>query len=48
MNYSDLSKFNAGVALRMGPLFVGSGSALSVLTNKSKQADVYFGLRFGL
>ncbi|MFK8262789.1 DUF5723 family protein [Capnocytophaga canimorsus] len=48
LNYSDLSKFNAGVALRMGPLFVGSGSALSVLTNKSKQADVYFGLRFGL
>lgn len=47
LNYNELTKFNAGVSLRMGPLFLGSGSVLTALLDKSKQADVHFGIRFG-
>lgn len=45
--YNGLTGFNAGVSLRMGPLFIGSGSALTALLGESKQADVHIGLRFG-
>lgn len=38
--------FQAGAGLRVGPLYVGSGSILSVLTSdNSKGADVYAGLK---
>ncbi|GAA4943106.1 DUF5723 family protein [Algibacter agarivorans] len=38
--------FQAGAGLRMGPLYVGSGSVLSVLTSdNTKGADVYAGLK---
>jgi hypothetical protein len=47
IQYHTLSKLNAGVALRYGPLFVGSGSLLTAMTGESKQADIYMGLRFG-
>lgn len=47
VNYNELSKLNAGVSLRMGPLFVGSGSVLTALFGESKQVDMHFGLRFG-
>lgn len=47
IQYHTLSKLNAGVALRYGPLFVGSGSLLTALTGESKQADLFMGLRFG-
>ncbi len=47
LNYNELTKFNAGVSLRMGPLFIGSGSVLTALASKSKQADVHIGIRFG-
>ncbi len=40
------SGFNWGAGLRAGPLYVGSGSVLSVLTGKeTKGADVYVGLK---
>lgn len=45
--YNELTGFNAGVSLRAGPLFIGSGSALTALLGDSKQADVHIGLRFG-
>ena len=48
VNYNALTKFNAGVAVRLGPLFLGSGSVLTALLGNSKQADAYFGLRFGI
>lgn len=47
VNYNELSKFNAGASLRMGPLFVGSGSFLTALLSDSKQMDFHVGLRFG-
>lgn len=47
LSYNQLSRFNAGASLRLGPLFVGSGSVLSALMSHSKQADVFIGLRFG-
>ncbi len=48
LNYNDISAFNAGVTLRMGPLMIGSGSVLSSLLTESHQADIFVGLRFGL
>lgn len=47
VSYNALSNFNAGVSLRLGPMFVGSSSLLTALTGKSKQADIYIGCRFG-
>ena len=47
LNYNQLTKFNAGLSLRAGPFFVGSGSILTALTGDSKQADVHVGVRFG-
>jgi hypothetical protein len=48
INYNELTKMNAGAALRVGPMYVGSGSILSALMGKSKQADIYFGFRIGI
>ncbi|HJU45856.1 MAG TPA: hypothetical protein VJ647_03685, partial [Chitinophagaceae bacterium] len=47
VNYNELTKLNAGVSFRFGPLFVGSGSVLTALFGNSKQADFHFGIRFG-
>jgi hypothetical protein len=47
LNYNALTKFNAGASFKFGPLFFGSGSALTALLGSSKQADVHVGLRFG-
>lgn len=47
VNYNELTKLNAGLSLRCGPLFVGSGSVLTAMLGDSRQADVYMGLRFG-
>ena len=46
VNYNSLTQLNAGVSLRMGPLFVGSGSLLTAVLGDSKQADVHVGLHF--
>jgi len=46
LTQSEFSGFNAGLGLRLGGFYVGSNSAFSLLGN-SKQADVYFGLRWG-
>lgn len=47
LNINSLTGFNAGLALRAGPLFIGSGSVLTSLVGTSRQADFYFGLHFG-
>ena len=47
LNYSELTSFNAGLSLRAGPLFIGSGSIITALA-KSKQADVHVGLHIGI
>ena len=47
VNYNELTSFNAGLSLRLGPVFVGSGSLFTALFGESKQADFHFGLRFG-
>lgn len=47
VNYNTLSDFNAGLSLRVGPLFVGSGSFFTMLAGESKQTDLHIGLRIG-
>jgi len=47
INYNELTQFNAGISLRAGPLFIGSGSLFTAIA-KSKQADIHVGLRFGI
>lgn len=48
LSYNELTQFNAGVAFRAGPFFVGSGSVLSALVHDSKQADLHLGFHFGM
>jgi len=46
LSWNPLTQFNAGLALRMGPLFVGSGSVLSWLfKDYSTGVDFYFGVK---
>jgi outer membrane protein OmpA-like peptidoglycan-associated protein len=47
LSYNEVSKFNAGISFRLGPVFFGSGSVFTALFDKSKQADVHFGINFG-
>ena len=47
INYNELTNFNMGLAIRLGPCFIGSGSFLTALIGQSKQADLHFGVRFG-
>ena len=47
LSYNELTRFNAGVAFRFGPFYIGSGSVLTALLGNSKQADVHFGINFG-
>ncbi|MDP9041342.1 MAG: DUF5723 family protein, partial [Bacteroidota bacterium] len=48
LNYNDLTQFNAGLALRIGPFFIGSGSVISAIFHDSKQADLHVGLHLGM
>lgn len=45
--YNSLTKINAGISLRFGPLFIGSGSVIGALLDESKQADIHVGFSFG-
>jgi hypothetical protein len=47
VNYSSLTNLAAGIAFRLGPLYVGSGSILSTILGRSHRADVFAGLSFG-
>lgn len=44
INYNELTHLNAGLSLRFGPLFIGSGSVLTALFGDSKQADFHIGI----
>ncbi len=48
LSYNELTQFNAGLAFRIGPLFIGSGTVLSALVHDSKQADLHVGIHFGI
>jgi OOP family OmpA-OmpF porin len=48
LNYNSISSFNAGVGLKAGPLYIGSGSIINTLVSDSKQADFYIGLHVGI
>ena len=43
VSYNSLTNFNAGVSLRLGPIFIGSGSIITALSN-TKQMDFHIGL----
>ena len=46
IGFVEYSGFQAGAGLRLGPLYIGSGSVLTALTSdNSKSADVYAGLK---
>jgi hypothetical protein len=44
-SYLKYAGFQSGFGLRMGPLFVGSGSVINGLLGKTKAVDVNFGLK---
>lgn len=48
ISYNQVSKANVGIALRLGPLVLGSSTILgNVLTRSAKEFNFFFGLRFG-
>lgn len=48
IHYNNLAKAAVGFGFRLGPLYAGSSSILSMAFAKSKQADAYFGFRVGI
>lgn len=48
LNYNELTQFNAGLAVRIGPFFIGSGSVISALFHDTRQADLHVGLNWGM
>jgi len=48
LTQNEISKFTSGFGLRLGGFYVGSNSIISTIMNNSKQADAYFGFRFGI
>ena len=48
LNYNELTQFNAGLAIRIGPFFIGSGSIISSLFHDTRQADLHVGLHWGM
>jgi hypothetical protein len=44
---NEISGSTVGIGFRLGGFFLGSNSILSAVTSDSKQADAYFGFRFG-
>ncbi|MBC8033944.1 MAG: hypothetical protein H7Y03_07345 [Chitinophagaceae bacterium] len=44
-SYNGWSKMNAGLSIRAGAFFIGSGSAITALIGDSRQVDFHFGVR---
>ena len=44
---NEISGGTVGIGFRLGGFFLGSNSIISAVTSDSKQADAYFGFRFG-
>lgn len=47
VSYSPLTNITAGVALRIGPVYLGSASLLTALMGNPKLANVFVGVHFG-
>lgn len=47
ITYGSLTNITAGLALRIGPLYFGSGSILSALMGNPKEANVFIGVHLG-
>lgn len=47
VGFNEISGTTGGLGLRLGGFFLGSNSIITALTSDSKQADIYFGTRFG-
>ena len=47
ISYNEISGFNTGVALHVGPLIFGSRSVFGNLIGSSKELNAFVGLRFG-
>lgn len=47
VSYSSFTDLNAGIAFRLGPLYLGSGSILTAAFGDTKRVDVFFGIHFG-
>ncbi|TDW97285.1 DUF5723 family protein [Dinghuibacter silviterrae] len=47
ISYNTLSGVNAGLALRAGPVFLGSGSILGAIFGQSKDANFFIGVHVG-
>ncbi len=45
LSYNSISGFNAGAAMRLGPVVIGSSSLFNARYAKTKSADLYFILR---
>lgn len=48
ISYSNITKVNMGTVLKLGPVFVGSGTILSNVMGNSKGVDVFAGISFGM
>ena len=48
LTQNEISKFTTGIGIRVGGFYIGSNSIISTAMNNSKQADAYFGFRFGI
>lgn len=44
---NEISGFTAGIGVRLGGFYIGSGSLLSAAITDTNQADAYLGFRFG-
>lgn len=47
LSNSEISGFTAGLGLRAGGFYIGSGSAITAIMSDSKQADFYLGFCMG-
>jgi len=48
INIDAYSNFGMGIGLRLGPLYIGSNTAISSILGSTQKADFYFGLRIPL
>lgn len=48
LSFNEVSKFTAGLGIRLGGFYIGSSSVFTALGSKAKHFDVHIGARFGL
>jgi hypothetical protein len=47
VTFHEISGTNVGIGFRLGGFYLGTSSMITALINDSKQADAYFGFRWG-